>query len=45
MMVDVALKCDGHSVIAKMFHAVWPDTFAYLGQGKGVGWFEFNAPR
>ncbi len=45
MMADVALKVGGHSVIAKMFHAIWPDNFGYLGQGTCVGWFEFTAPR
>jgi hypothetical protein len=45
MMNEAAIKIGSHSVIANMFHSMFPERFAYLRSGKGVGWFEFIAPR
>lgn len=42
-LAQVAQESGGHRTLAKMFHSMYPDRFAYLGQKDG--WFSFRAPR
>jgi len=39
----VALESGVQKTVAKLFHGMWLDRFAYLG--KKDGWFSFSAPR
>jgi hypothetical protein len=42
-LVDVAKEDGVHKSLAKLFHGMFPDRFAYLG--KRDDWFSFKAPR
>jgi P4 family phage/plasmid primase-like protien len=41
--VQVAKEDGRHKTLAKLFHGMFPDRFAYLG--KVDGWYSFQAPR
>eukprot|EP00873_Tetraselmis_striata_P021731 jgi/Tetstr1/441995/TSEL_003145.t1 len=42
LVVEAALE-GGHRLLAKLFHAMYPDSYAFLG--KPDGWYVFRSPR
>ncbi len=45
MMEEAATKLGCISVIAKMFHYMFPKRFAYLGSGGDCGWYSYKQPK